>query len=152
MSKICTYFKSILIPLIVGGVVSIIIFRFMDYNSLQKPLLAPPSMVFPIVWTILYLLMGISYGMLKSKDLTNIKTDLIYYIQLGINALWPVLFFVLKWRLISFIWILILLASVIIMTIEFYKKNKLSGFLQIPYIIWVVFASYLNLFIYLLNK
>ena len=152
MNKFFTYFKSILVPLIVGGVVGFITSKFMDYNMLQKPFLAPPSIVFPIAWTILYVLMGISYGILKDKGLIDKKINIVYYIQLGINALWSIFFFVLKWRLFAFIWILLLLASVIIMTVEFYKKNKISGLLQIPYILWVIFASYLNIAIYLLNK
>ncbi len=68
MSKIKTYIKSILLPVIVGGVVGIIISKFMDYNTLEKPFLSPPSIAFPIVWTILYILMGISYGRLKEKN------------------------------------------------------------------------------------
>lgn len=151
-NKIWIYIKSILIPVIVGGVVGFIISRFIDYNSLQKPFLAPPSIVFPIVWTILYILMGISYGMLKSKELTDEKTDIIYYVQLGINALWSIFFFVLKWRLFSFFWIIILDSAVILMIINFYKKDKVAGLLQIPYLLWSLFATYLNLGIYLLNR
>ena len=138
MNKIKIYAKSILIPVVVGGVVGLIISSTIDYNSLQKPFLAPPSIVFPIVWTILYILMGISYGILKSKGLTDKKIDLIYYIQLGVNAIWSIIFFLLKWRLL--------------MITKFYKKDKTAGLLQIPYLIWVLFASYLNLAIYILNR
>ena len=152
MDKIKIYAKSILIPVVVGGIVGVIISSAIDYNSLQKPFLAPPSIVFPIVWTILYILMGISYGILKSKGLTDKKIDLIYYIQLGVNAIWSIIFFLLKWRLFAFIWILILDVLVILMIIKFYKKNKTAGLLQIPYLIWVLFASYLNLAIYILNR
>ena len=151
MNKISIYIKSILIPLIVGGVVGIIISPFMDYNSLQKPPLAPPGIVFPIIWTILYFLMGVSYGILKSNYLTDEKIDFIYYLQLGVNALWSVFFFILKWRLFAFIWIILLAALVIIMIVKFYDKNKLAGLLQIPYILWVLFASYLNFGFYILN-
>ena len=94
-NKIWIYIKSILLPVILGGIVGLIISRFIDYNSLEKPFLAPPSIAFPIVWTILYILMGISYGRLKSKELTDEKTNIIYYVQLGINALWSIFFFVL---------------------------------------------------------
>lgn len=119
---------------------------------LQKPFLSPPSIVFPIVWTILYVLMGVSYGILKSKNLTDDKINLIYYLQLGINALWSIFFFVFKWRLFAFIWILILDVAVVIMIREFYKKDKTAGLIQIPYLLWILFASYLNLAIYLLNR
>ena len=152
MSKFKIYAESILIPVIIGGIIGFIISQTIDYNYLQKPLLAPPSIVFPIVWTILYILMGVSYGILKSNSLIDPKTKFIYYLQLFINALWSILFFTLKWRLFSFLWIILLVIIVLIMIINFYKKNKLSGLLQIPYLIWILFASYLNLSIYLLNK
>lgn len=152
MNKLAIYIKSILIPLLVGGIVGFITSNFMDYSSLEKPFLSPPGIVFPIVWTILYTLMGVSYGILKSNNLTDEKIDFIYYFQLAVNALWSIFFFVFKWKLFSFLWIILLAIAVIIMIIRFYSKNKLSGLLQIPYLIWVLFASYLNLSIYLLNR
>ena len=152
MSKFKIYAKSILIPLIIGGIVGIIISNSIDYNSLQKPPLSPPSILFPIVWTILYILMGISYAILESKSLNTIQTKLIYYIQLFVNAMWSIFFFTLKWRLFSFVWIIFLDILVIIMIYNFYKKDKVSGLIQIPYLLWILFASYLNLGVYLLNK
>ncbi len=152
MSKFKLYAKSILIPVIIGGIVGLIISKSIDYNSLQKPFLSPPAILFPIIWTILYTLMGISYGILENKSLIDSKTKFIYYLQLFINALWSIIFFSLKWRLFAFLWIILLDIIVIIMIINFYKKNKLSGLLQIPYLIWILFASYLNLAVYLLNK
>lgn len=152
MSKTKIYVKSILIPVFIGGIVGLIISGSIDYNSLQKPFLAPPSILFPIVWTILYILMGVSYGILKSKALIEPKTKFIYYLQLFVNATWSIIFFTLKWRLFAFIWIILLDLLVIIMIIEFYKKNKIAGLIQIPYLLWVLFASYLNLAVYLLNK
>lgn len=152
MSKTKIYVKSILIPVFIGGIVGLIISGSIDYNSLQKPFLAPPSILFPIVWTILYILMGVSYGILESKSLIEPKTKFIYYIQLFVNATWSIIFFTLKWRLFAFIWIILLDLLVIIMIIEFYKKNKIAGLIQIPYLLWVLFASYLNLAVYLLNK
>ena len=124
----------------------------MDYEALKQPLFAPPGIVFPIVWTILYVLMGISYGILKANSETNDEIDSIYYLQLGVNALWSIFFFVFKWRLFSFLWIILLAAFVIIMIKRFYEKNKVAGLLQIPYIIWIAFASYLNIAIYILNR
>ena len=108
MEKIKLYAKTILVPVIVGGIVGFIISKSIDYNNLQKPFLAPPSIAFPIVWTILYILMGISYGILKSKKLTSKEIDVIYYLQLGFNAIWSIFFFSLKWRLFAFLWIIIL--------------------------------------------
>lgn len=152
MAKVKLYAKSIIIPVIVGGIVGLIISKSLDYNSLQKPPLSPPSIVFPIMWTILYILMGISYGMLDSKGLNDKSVKSIYYVQLFVNALWSIFFFTLKWRLFSFLWILLLEVLVFMMIVEFYKKNKVSGLLQIPYILWCLFASYLNFAIYLLNR
>ena len=152
MSKFKIYATSILIPVIIGGIVGLIISNSIDYNSLQKPILAPPGFLFPIIWTILYILMGISYAILRSKSLNTAQTKLIYYIQLFVNAMWSIFFFTLKWRLFSFIWIIFLDILVIIMIYNFYKKDKVSGLIQIPYLIWVLFATYLNLAVYLLNK
>ena len=152
MSKFKTYLKAILIPVIIGGIVGLIISKSIDYNSLQKPFLAPPSILFPIMWTILYILMGISYGILDSNNLIAAKQNIIYYLQLFVNALWSIFFFTLKWRLFSFIWIIFLDLLVFVMLFIFYKKNKLSGLLQIPYLLWMLFASYLNISIYLMNK
>lgn len=152
MSKLKIYTKSILIPVIIGGIVGLIISGSIDYNSLEKPFLAPPSILFPIAWTILYILMGVSYGILKSKSLIDSKSKLIYYLQLFVNAMWSIFFFTLKWRLFSFIWIIVLDILVVLMILNFYKKDKTSGLLQIPYLLWILFASYLNISIYLLNK
>lgn len=151
-SKFKTYAKTILIPVIVGGIVGLIISSSIDYNSLKIPFLSPPSILFPIVWTILYIIMGISYGILKSSSLEDSKIKIIYYLQLFVNAMWSIIFFTFKWRLFAFIWLLILDILVIIMIFKFYSKSKISGLLQIPYLLWILFASYLNLSIYLLNK
>ena len=152
MSKLKIYAKSILIPVILGVIVGFAISSSLDYNTLQKPFLSPPSILFPIIWIILYVLMGVSYGILEEKSLINSKTKAIYYTQLVVNLLWPIAFFTLKWRLFAFIWIVLLAILVIGMIIDFYKKNKLSGLLQIPYLLWTIFATYLNFAIYILNK
>ena len=152
MNKIIIYIKAILLPVFVGALVGIITSGSMDYNMLQKPPLAPPGTVFPIVWTILYILMGISYGILKANNQTDDEIDRIYYIQLAINALWSIIFFNFKWRLFAFIWIILLVIAIISMIRKFYNKNKVAGLLQIPYILWVIFAAYLNFGFYILNR
>lgn len=151
MSKLKLFIKTIIVPLIVGGLVGLIISKSIDYNSLVKPFLAPPSILFPIMWTILYILMGVSYGILKSKDLNDSKIKFIYYLQLVVNGLWFIFFFTFKWRLFAFVWILLLDVLVIIMIYRFFSKNKCSGLLQIPYLTLILFATYLNLAIYILN-
>lgn len=152
MNKILIYIKSILVPLLIGGLVGIVTSKFIDYNSLIQPSWAPPSFLFPIVWTILYTLMGISYGILKSNSLLDSKASTLYYVQLFINALWSIFFFVFKWRLFSFVWILLLIIFVYLMIKNFYSKNKVAGLIQLPYLLWIIFASFLNLAVYLLNK
>ena len=152
MSNFKIYLRAILIPVIVGSIVGFITSGFMDNNTLIQPPLAPPNILFPIVWSILYILMGVSYGILESNSLVDSRINSIYYLQLFVNALWSFFFFVFKWRFFAFLWILLLLALVIIMIIRFYEKNKVAGLLQIPYLIWVVFATYLNFAIYFLNR
>lgn len=152
LNKFKTYFKAILIPVLVGGIVGFFISGSIDYNSLEKPFLSPPSITFPIVWTILYILMGISYAILESNSLVNSKINSIYYLQLFFNALWPIAFFLLKWRLFAFIWIIILVVLIIIMIARFYEKQKTAAWLQVPYLLWTLFATYLNFGVYLLNR
>ena len=152
MSNFKIYLKSILIPVIIGTIVGFITSGFMDYGSLVQPPLAPPAILFPIVWSILYVLMGVSYGILESNSLVDSSINSIYYLQLFVNALWSFFFFVFKWRFFAFLWILLLLILIIIMIIKFYNKNKVSALLQIPYLLWVTFATYLNLATYILNR
>ena len=152
MEKFKTYLKAILIPVIVGGIVGWLTSSSIDYNSLQKPPLAPPSSWFPIVWTILYILMGVSYGILKDKNLVNEEINSIYYWQLGVNAFWSIFFFLFKWRLFAFVWIILLVILIIVMIMRFYHENKAAGLIQIPYLLWTLFATYLNFGIYWLNK
>ena len=152
MKNIKIYLKAILIPVIMGALVGWIISGYIDYNMLKQPFLSPPSIAFPIVWTILYILMGVSYGILDSKGLMDHPTNVIYYLQLAVNGLWSIFFFLFDWRLFSFFWILLLMFLVLWMITEFYKKVKIAGLLQIPYFIWLIFASYLNLGVFLLNR
>ena len=153
MSKPKIYIVSILIPLIIGGIVAWITSGQMEaFETLNQPPLSPPGILFPIVWSILYILMGISYAILKTNGLVDSKVNLIYYLQLAVNALWSIIFFNLKWRLFAFFWLLLLIGLVIAMIVIFYKRNKTAGLLQIPYLAWCTFAAYLNIAIYLLNR
>lgn len=144
--------KNIILPIALGELVGLIISQFMDYNTLQKPPLSPPGFIFGIVWSILYLLMGIAYGMLVYKEKSDEEVSKIYWAQLIANLIWPILFFVFKIRLFSSIWIIILLILVISMVIKFYKKDKIIGYSQIPYLLWIMFATYLNIGVYILNE
>ena len=140
---------NLIIPLLAGVIVSLIMMPFMDYNELTLPFLAPPAILFPIAWTILYILMGISAYIVCLNN--NDKVPLIYYVQLGVNALWSIIFFVFKLRFLAFIWIILLIILVIKMIKEFKDINKIAAYLQILYLLWIIFAAYLNLEIYILN-
>ena len=118
-------------------------------NGLVLPRLYPPSFLFPVVWSIIYLLNTIGIYMVSEK---NDNLYLIYFGQLIVNSFWTIIFFGLRLRLFAFIWLLILLILVFIMIIKFYKENKIAAYLQIPYVLWLLYAGYLNFAIYLLNS
>lgn len=141
----------IFFPIIIGSIIGFIISGNIEYNTLTKPPLSPPSILFPIVWSILYLLMGISYFILKKNNNDNIIISIVYYTQLFINFLWSIIFFNLEWRFFAIIWIIILDILVISMIYLFSKKDKLPAYLNIPYLIWILFATYLTIGIYILN-
>lgn len=142
----------IFFPLLVGGIVSFFISNQIDYTSLERPPLAPPKILFPIAWTIIYLLMGISYYIFKKRhpEKTTIEST-VYYIQLFINALWSIIFFVWKLRLVAVVWIILLDIVVLYLLYLFFQKEKICTYLNIPYLIWILFATYLTTGIYLLN-
>lgn len=142
-----------LVTFLVGSFFSLFTMNNMDtFKELSKPINVP-GIVFPIVWSILYLLMSISYYIVsESNDKNKDEAKLFYIVQLIINSLWSLIFFGFEAYLLSFIWIIILLIAVIVMIINFYKVNKTAAYLQIPYVLWILFAGYLNLGIYLLNR
>lgn len=124
----------------------------MDFDKINMPFFSPPKIVFPIVWIILYTIMGISlYIIYSSKDENKMDAIKIFFIQLILNTLWTFFFFNLKWFLFSFFWILLIIIFVIIMIKKFININKISGYIEIPYLIWLIFAAILNFSIYLLN-
>jgi len=142
-------------PLAVGGIAALLTGGGMDtFETLNQPPLSPPGWLFPVVWTILYILMGIaSYLVLTSgKSQESIRRTLVMYgIQLAFNFLWPILFFSLSAYLFAFIWLVALWLLILATTVSFYRISDIAGYLMIPYLIWVTFAGYLNLGIYLMN-
>lgn len=145
-------FISILIPVGLGALVGFVSSSYSNYTDLTLPSFAPPGILFPIVWTILYTLMGISsYIISESISYQKDKALSIYWIQLIINLLWSIIFFVLNLKTLAFIWIILLIISVIIMIKRFLSINKLAGYLQIPYLLWIIYAAILNLSIIFLN-
>ncbi len=124
-----------------------------DFEGLVKPPLTPPQWVFPVVWSILYLLMAYSAYRIDMSGDDGAKAALrTYWVQLGVNALWTFFFFRLEWRLFAFFWLLLLIVLVARMIMQFIPIDKLAARLQYPYLAWCGFAAYLNLAFYLLNR
>ena len=122
-------------------------------KTVIKPPLTPPSFIFPIVWGILFALMGIGVARIWLKPKSDDRTQslFIFGLQLAVNVIWTLVFFNLQTFGIAFIIILLLLALILLMILSFSKLDKLAAKLQIPYFLWVLFAAYLNISIFLLN-
>ena len=145
----------IVIPLAVGALASLLTGGGMEvFESVNKPPLSPPAWLFPVVWTILYILMGISsYLVLTSGAEENeiSKAMTIYGYQLAVNFLWPTFFFNFQWYLFSFLWLVLLWVLVLVMIIRFWGIDRTAAYLNIPYLVWLTFAGYLNLGIWWMN-
>lgn len=160
IKEIKNFIISILIPLLVGYASSFLsqIISKVDtstyYSQLIKPSFAPPSYVFPIAWSIIFVLMGISYYIInKNNDNQKIKDALFYYyLQLALNFVWSILFFGLDLRFTSMVDIILLLGVVIIMMLKFYKIDKRALYLNILYVLWLLYAGVLNYFIWIINR
>ena len=157
LKKIKPYIVSVVIALGVGGLSAAVTSKSMEiYSQVEQPPLSPPSILFPIVWTILFTLMGISAALVyKFKDTKHdgVRTALIVYaVNLAVNFIWSLIFFNMRAYLFAFIWLILLIAVIITMIVLFKRISPLAAYLQIPSLLWVTFAGYLNLAIYLLNR
>lgn len=124
------------------------------YKMLEQPSFVPPSWVFYIVWVVLYVLMGIAIyriWMLKESKVSVKKAVVLFFIQLAINFLWPIVFFRLRLYAIAFFLLLILIGVIILTIMEFMKLDKTSAYLLIPYLLWCIFAAYLSYNIWMIN-
>lgn len=124
------------------------------YKALERPPLSPPSWLFPVVWAILYAVMGISAYMIWRNHDNEIRRSSalkLYYFQLGVNFLWSIVFFRFNLLCPAAAIAVLLLALVVLMVLTFFRIKPAAGWLNIPYIIWLAFASYLAIGIYLLN-
>lgn len=138
---------SLLISLGTGVIAGFLTFGSMaQYQEMYHPPLAPPGWVFPVVWLLLYTLMGIaSYRIyLKNPKAEALK---LYLIQLAVNFFWPVFFFNLGWQLFAAVWLLVLWYLVFVMIKEFARIDEGAARLMIPYLVWLTFAAYLNIVI-----
>lgn len=146
----------IAIPLVVGALAGFLTSGSMEaFGRLNQPALSPPGFLFPIVWTILYILMGISSYLIvaSGEDNEKIKNALFFYgAQLIFNFFWSIWFFNLEWYLFAFVWLIALWVLILDTILSFYEISKTAAYLLIPYLLWVTFAGYLNLSIYLLNR
>ena len=145
---------ALAVPLAVGGLSAFASGSFSEqYAVVNKPPLSPPGWIFPAVWTVLYALMGIGAARVwlsTGSQKRNIGINL-FVAQLVVNFFWSLIFFNLQAFGFAFFWLLVLLALVIWMACVFYKVDPLAGFLQIPYIVWLVFAAYLSAGVWILN-
>lgn len=162
MNKKVNIFKlviAVIIPLAVGMLSSFITKdAMMTFNSMKKPPLAPPGILFPIVWSILYVLMGISSYIIfeyYGKDDANLKLKnkclLIYAIQLIFNFFWSIIFFKFKLYFVALVWLIILWMFVLALIVECKNISRVASILLIPYLIWITFAAYLNIGIAIIN-
>ncbi|WP_066894302.1 TspO/MBR family protein [Clostridium nigeriense] len=154
--KIIPLLLNIIIPLLGGLIVGYINRNSMDtYRNLKKFVFTPPDIVFAVVWIILYILMGIAAYRIYVKNKSNIDDKgayFFYIIQLILNFMWSFIFFTFRLYGISFLWIIMLFVFVIITFIKFIKIDKIAGLLLIPYMIWLVYAGFLNFFIWVFNE
>ena len=144
---------NIAVPLGLGIISSLLTMSGMkEFASINQPALTPPPWLFAVAWTILYILMGISSYIIRTYDKEQTKNAIAFYtLQLAVNVTWPLIFFGAKAYLFAFIWLLILWALTIAMIFTFSRINKTAALLQIPYIVWLTFAAYLNFGVYVLN-
>ena len=143
---------SLVIPLAVGGVSTWLIRDNLDiYSEINLPAFAPPSIIFGIVWTVLYIIMGVSLYLVLNSGKSDKESIYYFSLQLLFNFCWPIAFFNFRLFWFAFVWLLVLLYLIVRMIIKFWKINRVSGILQIPYAVWVTFAGVLNLAIAILN-
>lgn len=138
-------------PLVGAGLSSLI--ARPSFDGLIKPPLTPPAWLFPVVWTILYILMGYAaYRVASSADGNKSGALQTWWLQLGVNLLWLIAFFALEWRLFAFFWLLLLVVLVGRTILRFAPLDRVAAILLYPYLAWCGFATYLNLGFYLLNR
>ena len=153
--KIGTLVTSIALPLLVGGLSALLSGGGMQaFSEVQKPPLSPPGWLFPVVWTILYTLIGIASYLVKTSGVDKdeiFRAQTVYGYQLVVNFFWSIFFFRFEWYLFSFFWLLLLWILIFVTIRKFYQISKSAAYLLIPYLVWVTFAGYLNLGIWYLN-
>lgn len=147
---------SLAIPLAVGGLSAFLTKDGMRaFASLRQPPLSPPGWLFPVVWTILYLMMGAACYLVWTAEAGKAQREralTVYGLSLAANFLWPILFFTVRAYFPAFLLLLVLLALVAVCALLFFCIRERAGQLLLPYLVWLVFAGYLNLGVWLLNR
>ncbi len=155
MKRFFSYFISILISLGVGISSALLTMGSMNvYETLNTPPLSPPAFLFPIVWTLLYILMGVSAAMIYNSTSAGdgkVKALFTYAVSLFVNFFFSIFFFNFRAFTLSFVWLILLFLLVLLTIIDYSKINRVAAYLQIPYLLWVAFAGYLTLGIVILN-
>lgn len=150
-----TLIFSLGLPLAVGGLAAFLTKDAMSsFGQLNQPPLSPPGWLFPVVWTILYLLMGLAFYIVTVSNGDEEQVNAakkVYYLQLAVNFFWSLIFFNMEQYFFAFLWLILLWVLILITLIRFYRIQPLAGYLLIPYLLWVTFAGYLNFGIFLLN-
>ena len=144
---------ALAVPLAVGGLSAFASGSFSEqYAVVNKPPLSPPGWIFPVVWTLLYLAMGYASYLVMTVGGRDAKDALtVYYVQLGLNFLWPILFFRFRLYTFAIFELILLIAAVTVMVIRFSHVDERAGYLTLPYLIWLCFALYLNIGVAVLN-
>lgn len=155
-TKLKTYAWGIAVPEAVGALAALLTMGGTKlYNeTVTKPFLSPPAIVFPIAWVILYALMGISLARvyLSPASEERSKGMLLFGLQLVFNFFWSIIFFNVQNYALAFVWLAVLWVLILLMIRSFYKVDRTTALLQIPYLLWVTFAGYLNFGVWLLNR
>ena len=153
-SKIKPYVVAVAIPLAVGAVAGWLTKdSFAQYMTLRMPALSPPPWLFPVVWTILYVLMGLGSARIALAEGSGRSAALrLYGWQLAVNFAWPLLFFRWQRRMLSLFWLMLLVVLIVGMIKRFAALDKWAAYGQIPYLLWSLFALYLNAAVWWLNR
>ncbi|MGI6255795.1 MAG: TspO/MBR family protein [Acutalibacter sp.] len=154
MIKLKPLVVSLFISLGVGGLSALLTRGSMEqYGMLKQPPLSPPGWVFPVVWTVLFALMGIAAYLVWMRDSAGRSSALtLYAAQLIFNFFWTLIFFNLGNYGLAFFWLVILWVLILLCTLRFFKEDRRAGWMMVPYLVWVTFAGYLNAGVWLLNR
>lgn len=153
MIKLKPLLASLVISLGMGGLSALLTQNAMEqYGGLRQPPLSPPGWLFPAVWFVLFVLMGVAAYLVWMRDSTGRNGALILYgAQLVFNFFWTLIFFNLQNYALAFFWLLALWLLILLTTLQFFKETTAAGWLLVPYLAWVAFAGYLNAGVWLLN-